>query len=67
MTDTKPTVNLKHWSHCWESGPLAPDGCPMTCMREFGHRGEHAWTRDDAITFKFADEKPVGRPVGGGS
>lgn len=63
---TEPTVHLKHESHCWENGPLEPDGCPTTCMREFEHKGDHRWVRDDAITFTFASEKPAGRPRTGG-
>ncbi len=32
---------------CWESGPLASDGCPTTCMLRDGHEGDHAFARDD--------------------
>lgn len=39
--------------HCWDVGPIAEDGCSTTCMRERGHEGEHAWTRDDEVTIAF--------------
>lgn len=46
-------------SYCFESGPLAGDGCSTTCMLPAGHAGEHRWTRDDEImiTFKNAGEE----------
>lgn len=43
------------WSHCWEDGPLADDGCPQTCMLPADHDGPHEWTRDDQILITFPE------------